>query len=304
VNDHIERRTFLTAGAALLGAGLVGAAGCSSSSSSAKTSGPTMTTAGATAGAAAGPGPFAVLSSVFDFFTGIDQRVAFALATNDSQPIHPTGPVTVQIGPLGGALDAPVTGVLHGAGLVNPYVLVRHQFATPGMYVVRVTYNGQQSDLPIKVVSPADTQIPLTGKPMISVPTPTNAHPMGVNPVCTNQPPCPFHNVSLDAALAAHRPVALLFATPALCQSRFCGPVLDNLAAVYQPFAAKVTFIHCEIYTDLSGQTSTSPVLAYHLEHEPMLLLAGADGVVRERIDNASDQTEQSDALTRLVSVS
>ena len=85
-----------------------------------------------------------------------------------------------------------------------------------------------------------------------------------------------------------------MFATPALCQSRFCGPVLDNLVAVHQPFASKVTFIHCEIYTDLSGQTSTAPVLAYHLEHEPMLLLAGPDGVVRERIDDASDSNRAS----------
>ena len=293
VTDHIDRRRFLAAGAGLLSVGLVGAAGCASSST-AKGAGASTTTTGS------GPGPFAVLSSVFDYFTGIDQRVAFALATNDSQPIHPTSPVMVQIGPNGGALDPPVVGVVHGTGLTNPYVLVTHRFTTPGMYVVRVSYNGQQSDLPIKVVTPADTQIPMTGKPMISVPTPTNASPMGVNPVCTDQPPCPFHSTSLDAALAAHRPVALMFATPALCQSRFCGPVLDNLVAVHQPFASKVTFIHCEIYTDLSGQTSTAPVLAYHLEHEPMLLLAGPDGVVRERIDNASDQTEQADALARL----
>jgi len=294
VNDHIERRTFLTAGAALLGAGLVGAAGCSSSSSSAKTSGPTMTTAGA----AAGPGPFAVLSSVFDFFTGIDQRVAFALATNDSQPIHPTGPVTVQIGPLGGALDPPVTGVLHGAGLVNPYVLVRHQFATPGMYVVRVTYNGQQSDLPIKVVSPADTQIPLTGKPMISVPTPTNAHPMGVNPVCTNQPPCPFHNVSLDAALAAHRPVALLFATPALCQTATCGPVLDQLLSLKSQFEGKVRFIHSEIYTDMTAAVNVPAVKAYNLTSEPILFVSGADGVVTTRIDGLFGRGEAAAALS------
>jgi hypothetical protein len=137
---------------------------------------------------------------------------------------------------------------------------------------------------------------------MISVPTPTLAKPLNVDPLCTDQPPCPFHETSLDQALAQHRPVALIFATPALCTSKFCGPTLDNLAAVHAPFAAKVTFIHCEIYTDLTGTVSTPPVLAYHLEHEPMLLLAGADGRVHERIDNAFDRVEATDALNRLLS--
>jgi hypothetical protein len=69
---------------------------------------------------------------------------------------------------------------------------------------------------------------------------------------------------------------------------------------VHGPFADKVTFIHNEIYVDLTGQKTTPAVDAYHLEHEPMLLLAGTDGVVRERIDNAFDRKEATDALTRL----
>ena len=183
MTDHIDRRRFLAVGAGLLSvAPLVGKAGCASSSTA------------TTCGREHDDNRFRTWAlrrpeRVFDYFTGIDQRVAFVLAANDSQPIHPTSPVMVQIGPIGGALDPPVVGVVHGTGLTNPYVLVTHRFTTPGMYVVRVSYNGQQSDLPIKVVTPADTQIPMTGKPMISVPTPTNASPMGVNPVCTDSRP-------------------------------------------------------------------------------------------------------------------
>ncbi|HWW52994.1 MAG TPA: hypothetical protein VNY84_04465, partial [Acidimicrobiales bacterium] len=251
-----------------------------------------------------GSGPFAVLPNSFDFFAGVNQRVAFALATNNGDPIHPTSPVTVQIGPLDGALGAAQPTVLHNQGLANPYLLTYNHFEAPGMYQLVVSYQGKQANLPIQVIRPQDTKVPLAGSPMVSLPTATLAKPLGVDPVCTDQPPCPFHDVSLDVALSQHKMVALMFATPALCQSKFCGPTLDNLVAVHQPFADKVTFIHCEIYTDLTGTTSTPPVLAYHLEHEPMLLLAGADGAVHERIDNAFDRLEATDALNRLTAAS
>lgn len=292
----IGRRRFILAGTA--GAGLLaaGAAGCSSAAKTIR-----VNPRGAGTAVSGQPDAFTVLPDTFDYFAGIDQRIAVALATSAGDPIHPSGPVTIQIGPIDQALGAPVTAAVHGEGLANPYLLAYHHFDAPGTYTLRVSYQGKHSDMPIQVTLASASPIPSAGKAMISVPTPTTANPLGVNPVCTRQPPCPFHAVSLDMALSQHRRVALLFATPALCQSRFCGPVLDNLIATHTPFADQVTFIHCEIYTDLGGQTTTAPVTAYHLEHEPMLLLAGTDGIVVTRVDNAFDRVEASDALGRLV---
>ena len=283
-DDLVNRRTFL-GGAALLA---LGVAGCGPAGKASTANGPER------------PGPFVVLPDTFDFFAGITQRVAFALATNGGDAVHPTGPVSVQIGDAHGRFGPPQVAVLHGDGLANPYLLAYHRFDAPGLSTLRVAYRGGHSDLPIQVIRTSSTPIPTAGKAMISVPTPTVSRPLGVNPVCTNQPPCPFHAVSLDTALAAHQRVALIFATPALCQSRFCGPTLDNLVAAHQRFAGRITFIHCEIYTDLGGQTATPPVTAYHLQHEPMLLLAAPDGTVTERIDNAFDRAEAIDALGRL----
>jgi hypothetical protein len=287
VANPIDRRQFLFASSGLVALGLVGTA-CGSGGKQLPS----------------GSGPFAVLPNSFDFFAAVNQRVAFALATNNGEPIHPSSPVTVQIGPLNGPLGASQPTVLHNQGLANPYLLTYHHFDQPGMYQLVVSYQGKQANLPLQVIRPQDTKVPLAGSPMVKLPTPTLAKPLGVDPVCTDQPPCPFHEVSLDAALAQHKRVALMFATPALCQSKFCGPTLDNLVAVHQPFADQVTFIHCEIYTDLTGATSTQPVLAYHLEHEPLLLLAGTDGIVHERIDNAFDRLEATDALNRLTAAS
>jgi len=213
-------------------------------------------------------------------------------------------PVTVRVAPEGGPFGPVIPLRIHSAGPEPTYAQTTYTFPKPGSYTLEVRFKGQTTTSPVQVIDPSQSANPVVGSKMISVPTPTVAAPRGVNPVCTQQPACPFHTTSLDAALAAHRPVALQFATPAFCQSKFCGPVLLNLQAVAKAWQARVTFIHCEIYRDDRGPTSaadgnlTAAVQAYNLQHEPMLYLADARGIVVDRIDNLYDQGEARSALT------
>jgi len=241
-----------------------------------------------------------VIPNDWEFLSGRDYRLSVLLASNakNGAPIQLTSPVTLRVGPNGGSLGPPMSTVIHGKGPEPTYALTTYHFPTPGNWTIEASYQGQKASTNIVVTDPSASGVPSVGQPLVKVPTPTTADARGVNPICTAQPACPFHQVSLDAAMDQHQPIALLFATPALCQSRFCGPVLNNLVAAHQPWAGRVTFIHCEIYTDLQGQTTTQPVQGYRLEHEPMLLLAGTDGMITGRIDNLFDETEAHDALT------
>ena len=135
---------------------------------------------------------------------------------------------------------------------------------------------------------------------MIPVPTPTVADPRGTNPICTRQPQCPFHDVSLDAALQERRPLVVLFATPARCQTDTCGPVLDVLLEERAAIESKVRILHVEIFTALEGDTTTEAVNAYQFQSEPYLYMAGSDGVVRTRIGGVYDRAELRDALSKL----
>jgi hypothetical protein len=226
--------------------------------------------------------------------TGIDQRLTVALIQG-SGPFKTDAPVSL-------AIDGqPVEAVKHTEGISLPYFLMRHRFDNAGVHNIEATVSGKTLKTVVEVGDAAAAKVPVPGKPLIRTATPTALSPMGVNPVCTAQPACPLHDVSLDAALNEKRPVALLFATPALCQSALCGPVLQNLLAMREEFGTKVRMLHAEIYTDLQGKTLTPAVQAYHLESEPFLFLAGADGVVRDRLDNAYDRVEVRQALSRLV---
>lgn len=230
--------------------------------------------------------------------TGVDQRVTLALVHDDG-PEDPGGPLEVVFEtPDGKELRA--RGELHTDGIELPYLLVRRRFAAPGPHVARVRYKGNDYTAAVLVQEPSKVEVPIPGTPLIPTPTPTVADNRGVSPICTRDPVCPLHDVSLDAALAEKRPIALLFSTPALCQSQLCGPVLENLLAQHAAFGSRVRFLHVEIYIDMSGKTTAPAVQAYHLENEPFLFLADAQGIVRDRLDNAFDRAEVRAALERL----
>jgi hypothetical protein len=70
---------------------------------------------------------------------------------------------------------------------------------------------------------PATAVAPVPGDAAPRAASPTTTNSLGVNPICTRKPPCPLHTVSLSDVIGAGKPVAVLFATPALCTSQFCG---------------------------------------------------------------------------------
>lgn len=226
--------------------------------------------------------------------TGADQRVTMAFIRGNG-PYSTEEPVEFRID------GEPVEATRHNEGILLPYYLIRRRFDRAGVHDVVARHAGRDFTAALEVVDAAAAPVPIAGQPLPRVPSPTVADPKGVNPICTQRPsPCPLHDVSLDAALDEKRPLAVLFATPALCQSQLCGPVLENLLAARSEFADAVRMVHVEIFSDMTGKTLAPAVKAYKLQMEPMLFLAGADGVVRERLDNAYDRVEVRDALRRL----
>ena len=71
----------------------------------------------------------------------------------------------------------------------------------------------------------------------------------------------------------------LLFATPRLCQSRVCGPVVDVAEQVKADYGDQAEFIHMEIYNDNEINKGLRPQLAaFRLPTEPWAFAIGADG--------------------------
>jgi hypothetical protein len=110
-------------------------------------------------------------------------------------------------------------------------------------------------------------------------------------------PDLALYQLTVADALDEGKPIVVVFATPAYCQTRFCGPVVDNVKEVRPEFADAVNFIHIEPFQlDDDGQlipgTQGTPVTAppmqeWRLQSEPWVFVVGADGRVAQRFEGA-----------------
>ena len=283
-SEKMSRRTFLGATAALAVTAACGDAARQGAS--------TTTTA---------PQPLNLVVGSFQVLAGSEQRVAFGVL-NGQRPVPDKTEVEVSFTPVdtdAGGEFAPATRRDDGIE-ERPLYVAHHTFDAPGMYTATARVGRRTAEAAVQVIDPSTSKVPVPSQPLPSFATPTTADARGVNPICTRQPACPWHDISLDAALAERRPIVLLVATPALCQSAVCGPVLDILLDVRGDFESSVRFIHAEVFTDSTGKTTTPAVQALRLENEPFLFFVGADGVVRDRFDGPYDRAEARAALATL----
>jgi hypothetical protein len=97
------------------------------------------------------------------------------------------------------------------------------------------------------------------------------------------------------------KPVALLFATPALCQSRVCGPVVDVMEQVRaETKGDDVAFIANEIYNENRVDRGLRPEpAAYRIPTEPWLFVLDGQGRVADRIEGAFSAEELKAAIRK-----
>jgi hypothetical protein len=135
--------------------------------------------------------------------------------------------------------------------------------------------------------------IPLPGDKAPRVHTPTADEVGGdLAEIDTRDPPDSMHEHDL-ADMLGKQPVVLLFATPQLCQSRVCGPVVDVAEEVKAEHGDDVAFIHMEIYEGNLIDNGLRPqVKAYGLPTEPWLFVIDKNGRIQTSIEGAFSADE------------
>jgi hypothetical protein len=130
--------------------------------------------------------------------------------------------------------------------------------------------------------------------------TPTKASVGGnVTKIDTRSPPSSMHDEDL-ANVLGKKPVVLLFATPALCKSRVCGPVVDIAEQVKAKHDDEAAWIHMEIYNDNEVEKGYRPqVVEWKLPTEPWLFTIDRTGRIAARIEGAFSARELEEALKK-----
>ncbi|MFL6295210.1 MAG: TlpA family protein disulfide reductase [Actinomycetes bacterium] len=139
------------------------------------------------------------------------------------------------------------------------------------------------------------------GSKAMPVGTPVATTAAGRKKICTREPACPLHTISLDDALTAGRPTVVTFATPLLCSSQMCGPVVDEQMVAADKLGGKASFIHVEIYPSRNTAKPARTFLQYGFTTEPWLLVVDRDGVIRARYEGPVTAGQIEDALRPLL---
>lgn len=144
----------------------------------------------------------------------------------------------------------------------------------------------------VKVVK--SSPVPAVGDKPPTIDTPTKASVGGdMAKIDTRDPHDDMHDVNFKEAVGKH-PIVIVFATPALCQSRVCGPVVDIAEQVRHSLPKSDTdWIHMEIYNNNQINDGYRPqFLAWHLPTEPWLFTINRKGKVAARIEGAFSAQE------------
>ena len=268
----------------------------------------------------AGSGPVLAPSSQ-EFRTG-KNRFGFALFNSDRSQIADAS-VALYVAPAGG-------GAARGPFLARYESLdVRPQFQSrqtsadpdaaksiytadisfdePGRYqVVGVARRGGKlvaatpASPGIRVTDPARDPIPAVGESPPRIHTPTEDDAAGdLASIDTRLPPSSMHEADF-ADVLGKKPVVLLFATPQLCQSRVCGPVVDIAEQVKAESPDDVEFIHMEVFRDNRIDRGIRPQMeAFKLRSEPWVFTFDRSGKVAARIEGAYSERELKDAIAQ-----
>jgi hypothetical protein len=285
-DTHTTRRNFLA------GSGL------------ALTSIAAMSACGSGSGASDGGKSGNVIVNFFSdgFFIPGRQRLPIGLG-DKSGVLQEGGPKTLK-GRVVDELDKEVVSNLvvnrHDDGVPRPYYPVFLELTVPGVYRLEMNIPGGRTQTAFTVTDPTKVKLPKAGDKMRPFVTPTVAAAGGVNPICTRNPICDLHKVTLTDALQTGKPVAFLISTPAHCQKAVCGPILDLVAEQVARLGDMVVGVHAEVYTDDTINDVSPAVDAYDLLFEPSLWLADKSGTVVDRFDVIFDRVELKAAFDRL----
>ena len=152
----------------------------------------------------------------------------------------------------------------------------------------------------LTVVKPGEDPVPRVREPAPRIHTPTKADVAGdIASIDTRIPASTMHDADF-ADVVGRKPVVLVFATPQLCQSRVCGPVVDIAEQVKSTRGGEAEFIHMEIYKDNTIEKGFRPqVAAFQLPTEPWLFAIDRKGDVAARLEGAFSAGELDAALDR-----
>ena len=175
-------------------------------------------------------------------------------------------------------------------------------FDAPGRWGVdiSVTMGGRQIELiPLQLDIMEESPEPAVGDPAPPSRQPTLADVTDIAEIDSSIPFRPnMHDITVADALAAGRPLVVAFATPAFCESRTCGPIMDTIMdLLYDKYQEQAAFIHIEPYKleELrrgDGLFHVEAMEEWNLQTQPWLFVIDRSGKIAAKFEGITARDE------------
>jgi hypothetical protein len=157
--------------------------------------------------------------------------------------------------------------------------------------------------LAINVVS--KPLVPGVGEPAPASNNPTSRDQPDLTEIDSGRPPDDMHGVSIAEAVQQHRPTLVVFASPAFCTSKVCGPEVHVVQSLEPAYKDRLSFIHVEVYSnfkpDPSKRQLAPTVLEWRLQTEPWIFLIDPKGIIKARFEGPTGTGELKAAVDKLL---
>jgi hypothetical protein len=174
---------------------------------------------------------------------------------------------------------------------------------SPGNWAVAaVAEDGSRRAVASGFMTVVAESVAQVGTRALAVKTPVGETDAERRLICTREPPDPMHYMSLDTALENGKPTVVNFGTPLLCESRMCGPVVDELLLVFNEVGAeRANFIHVEVYPDRDQRKPAPEFLAWGFRSEPWTVVIDREGIIRAAFEGPVVAAQINEALEPLL---
>jgi hypothetical protein len=118
----------------------------------------------------------------------------------------------------------------------------------------------------------------------------------------SSEPPDPrLHQIRIADAIARGKPQVVVFASPRLCTSRVCGPVVDVVRTLIPAYADRLVFVHQEVWPRDSYQQFTPTAKEWNLRSEPWIFLVDGTGIIQAKFEGLTTRRELEAAVTQML---
>jgi hypothetical protein len=232
-----------------------------------------------------------------------EARVSFALF-DGTEPVTDVTAVTVSAYPIGEEVTEPVW-----SGPANNYTdyIVPYWVAYPdlpsaniwGVVATMTRADGTAVESQFVIVMPAERKAPAIGEAAPPSENRTLATEPDISKLSSGTEADPaLYQMTVKEAITSGRPSVVGFITPGLCQTQWCAPVLESVAAVRNETGDEAAnFIHIEVYQDFQTLSVVPQMGEWGLDTEPWVFVLDENGRVTAKFNGPLAPKELTAAL-------